>query len=92
MTEVAKAFSRVVACPECHAYCGWCSWYVKNAREAGCGSQWRKPKDCQFEKFKGTACQTCGGTEKVRLVGHYERVVPPVAGVEGQTTTTKGEV
>lgn len=26
-----------VPCPECHRSCGWCAWYAKNAREAGCG-------------------------------------------------------
>jgi hypothetical protein len=62
----------VVSCPDCHESCGWCSWYAKNAREVGCGSG-RSRHRCEWgERLKGTVCATCGGTERVRLVGHYQ--------------------
>ena len=48
-------------CPECHQTCFWCSWYVKNAREAGCGTQ--HGKKCEkAEALKGTKCGTCDGS------------------------------
>lgn len=71
--HVGPTVNRAVECPECHLLCGWCSWYAKNAREVGCASQSRR-KCAWGEQLKGTACATCGGTETVRLVGHYERV------------------
>lgn len=53
MTEVR------IKCPECWHECWWCSWYVHNAREAGCGC---KQEKCQkAEKLKGSKCGTCNG-------------------------------
>jgi hypothetical protein len=71
--DVRQVIERVVDCPECHRACGWCAWYAKNARECGCGSQ--SNRKCAWgESLKGTVCALCGGTEKVKLVGSYERV------------------
>lgn len=70
---VAPDIDRVVDCPECHRKCEWCSWYAKNARDAGCGSQ-SKRKCAWGESLKGMTCTLCGGTEKVKLVGRYERL------------------
>lgn len=72
--------NRIVPCPDCHRECGWCAWYAKNAREVGCGlrapsgSGRRAKTFCEWDAMKGTTCPTCGGTEKVRLVGHLEAV------------------
>lgn len=74
---MSHALNRIVACPECHAECGWCSWYAKNARQCGCGCP-RSPvrkrivKCAWGESLKGTVCPLCGGSETVRLVGRYE--------------------
>lgn len=66
---------RVVSCPDCHRLCGWCSWYAKNARVAGCGTMIRKGRKCESgEALKGTVCPMCGGSEKMRLVGRLEPV------------------
>lgn len=71
---------RIVACPDCHRECGWCSWYAKNARLSGCGvsspSGRRPRKKCEWEAMKGTTCSMCGGVEKVRLIGEYVRINP----------------
>jgi hypothetical protein len=75
---------RVVDCPDCHRYCQWCAWYAKNARQAGCGLSVpsgmgkSSKRRCEWEALKGTTCPTCGGSEKVRLVGHYEQIAPGV--------------
>jgi hypothetical protein len=75
-------FDRFVPCPDCHRHCGWCSWYAKNARSAGCGhgvpnGLYRPSKRrCEWEQLKGETCPTCGGTEKMRLMGKYEQVEP----------------
>lgn len=73
----------VVDCPACHQTCQWCSWYAKNAREAGCGLSvpdgYSRPsrRRCEWgEQLKGTTCDLCDGAERVRLVGHYEAVTP----------------
>jgi hypothetical protein len=70
---------RVIECPDCHAVCGWCAWYAKNARECGCGlgvpsgHGYRTKRRCVWgESLKGTSCQRCSGTERVRLIGNYE--------------------
>jgi hypothetical protein len=77
MTDV----DRVVACPACHDLCQWCAWYAKNARVAGCGlsvpsggSRPTKDRCAWGEALKGTTCGLCGGAEKVRLVGSYQRI------------------
>ena len=75
---MTNVIDRIVDCPECHQTCGWCAWYAKNAREAGCGCPpspvQRRRVSCQWgEALKGTTCSLCAGTEKVRFVGHYER-------------------
>lgn len=79
MTLSANEIDRVVACPDCHRLCAWCSWYAKNAREVGCGLRVpsgagvRTHRRCDWgEQLKGTTCPTCGGAEKVRIVGRYE--------------------
>jgi hypothetical protein len=85
------AIDRVVACPSCHELCGWCSWYAKNARSAGCGLSvpsgygYRTKRRCEWgEQLKGTTCQTCSGSERVRLVGRYEALeLPPAVVTEG---------
>lgn len=88
VTLSANEIDRIVSCPDCYRLCGWCSWYAKNAREVGCGlrvpsgsggprrgRRTRGRKACEWgEQLKGTVCTTCGGAEKVRLVGKYERV------------------
>jgi hypothetical protein len=66
---MTRTETRTVNCPECHASCGWCSWYAKNARDAGCGCP-RSPRGrivkCQWgELLKGTACSLCGGSGRV---------------------------
>jgi hypothetical protein len=70
-----EAIDRVVECPECHTSCGWCAWYAKEARKVGCGCprspSGRKVSCAWGESLKGTACGTCGGSEKARLVGYY---------------------
>lgn len=72
---------RIVDCPDCHRSCGWCAWYAKNAREAGCGlsvpSGMGRPskRRCEWgESLKGTTCATCRGTERVRLVGTLREI------------------
>lgn len=80
-TEEGMKVDRVVNCPDCYRECGWCAWYAKNARAVGCGlrvpsggsRRSRKETTCEWDALKGTTCETCGGTEKVRLVGHYEK-------------------
>lgn len=82
--------SKIVDCPECHEYCGWCSWYRKNAREAGCGlsvpnglSKLTKRR-CEWgESAKGKPCGTCDGSGKVRAEIIY-RVLPASAPDGGQ--------
>jgi hypothetical protein len=76
--------NRIVDCPTCHELCGWCSWYAKNARGAGCGlgvpsgHGYRTRHRCEWgEQLKGTKCETCGGAEKVRLVGTFEPLESP---------------
>lgn len=71
--------TRIVPCPECHASCGWCAWYAKNAREAGCGCppsprRGRRVKCDWAERLKGAVCPTCGGTERVQARTTYERI------------------
>ena len=55
-------------CPECYQECGWCSWYVMNAREAGCGcrSPRGKPGCEKAEALRGTKCGTCDGSGIVK--------------------------
>src|SRR5678815_5303192 len=71
---------RIIDCPDCTRYCHWCAWYAKNARDAGCGlsilpGHARITRHrCEWDQLKGTTCQTCGGNEKVRLVGQLERM------------------
>lgn len=74
MSNSPMVIDRVVACPDCYRVCGWCAWYAKNARDAGCGTTIRKSKKCEWEQLKGQACPTCGGTEKVKLVGEFRRL------------------
>lgn len=70
-----KVVDRIVQCPDCYRYCSWCSWYAKNARDAGCGTAMRKGgKRCEWEALKGTSCPTCHGTERVRLVGQLQPI------------------
>lgn len=66
--------NRIVPCPDCHRYCDWCSWYAKNARNVGCGTTLRRKAKCEWEQLKGQVCPMCGGTTKMRLVGHLEPV------------------
>ena len=73
-----KDIDRIVDCPECHATCGWCSWYAKNAREGGCGCP-RSPRGrtvkCEWgESLRGTVCGLCGGVEMVRATTVYESI------------------
>lgn len=83
MASDAAVVSHVVSCPECHMSCTWCSWYAKNAREAGCGSASRRK--CEWgEALKGTTCSLCGGTEKVRFVGRYEQISSVVEDEKGE--------
>ena len=66
---------RIVACPDCHRVCDWCSWYAKNARAIGCGcpTYKRTKHRCEWgEAMKGSTCPLCNGTEQVRLVGQYQ--------------------
>lgn len=70
--EQPRSVDRVVNCPDCYRLCAWCSWYAMNARGDGCGASGRRR--CEWESLKGTNCPTCGGTEKMRLVGNLERV------------------
>lgn len=63
---------RVVDCPDCHRYCHWCAWWAKNARGSGCGASGKRK--CEWQEMKGTVCPTCGGNEKMRLVGQYKPV------------------
>jgi len=79
-TPDAPKVDRLIACPDCHRECGWCAWYAKNARQCGCGLSApsghgdKTKRRCDWgEQLKGTTCPTCGGTERVRLVGHLER-------------------
>lgn len=56
-------------CPECHQTCFWCSWYVKHAREVGCGTH--SGKKCEkAEAIKGTKCGTCDGSGIVTATIH----------------------
>ncbi len=70
--------SRVVDCPECHETCGWCSWYRKNAREAGCGCilpSGRHANRCAWgEAAKGVPCTTCDGSGRVTATTTYTRL------------------
>lgn len=72
---------REMPCPACHQECGWCSWYAKNARDAGCGNpigphgRLKHARKCEWgEKLKGTVCGVCGGAEKVRAHITYSRI------------------
>jgi hypothetical protein len=74
-----KTVTREVPCPECHVSCGWCSWYAKNARGAGCGCPRspvkRRVVRCEWgETLKGTTCALCGGTERVQATTTYKAV------------------
>lgn len=69
---MTTTIDRVVACPDCHRYCSWCSWYAKNARSIGCGTTLKRSKPCEWDALKGTTCPQCGGTGRVRLIGRYE--------------------
>ncbi len=73
MSVAPPTFTRFVAdCPECHETCGWCAWYRKNAREAGCGlgvptgfSRASKRR-CEWgNAAKGVPCSSCDGSGKV---------------------------
>jgi len=64
--------TRTVDCPECHQYCNWCSWYRKNAREVGCGSQ--SKRKCAFgQAAKGVPCSMCDGSGRVTATTTYSR-------------------
>jgi hypothetical protein len=72
---------RTVNCPECHELCGWCAWYRKNARDAGCGlgvpsgHGYRTRRRCEWgEQAKGVPCGTCNGSGIVQATITYERV------------------
>lgn len=65
--------TRTVPCPECHAECAWCSWYVKNARGAGCGSS-SKRKCEKGQSLLGTVCQLCGGAEHVEATTTFKQL------------------
>lgn len=73
MASVDLAVNRIVPCPDCHRLCHWCSWYAKNARGAGCGTTLKRSRKCEWDELKGETCPTCGGSTKMRLVGHLER-------------------
>jgi hypothetical protein len=97
MTTDQKEVDRAVACPDCHRTCGWCSWYAKNARQAGCGLSvpsglgYRTKRRCEWgEQLKGTTCPTCGGTEQVRLVGRFEPMVREAHPQEQPDRETRG--
>lgn len=62
-----------VECPECHETCGWCSWYRKNARGAGCGSGSRN-KCAWGENARGVPCKTCDGSGRVMATTTYEPI------------------
>jgi hypothetical protein len=71
-----RDINRIVPCPDCHRLCDFCSWYAKNARNAGCGTTLKRSKRCEWDALKGTTCPLCGGTTQMRLVGHLEPLVP----------------
>jgi hypothetical protein len=65
--------TREADCPECHETCGWCSWYRKNAREGGCGSQ--SKRKCEWGKqAKDVPCGTCDGSGRVLATTTYRRL------------------
>lgn len=67
---MATVTTREKACPECHETCDWCSWYLKNARETGCGSSDRRK--CEWgTAAKGKACGTCDGSGRVLVTTYY---------------------
>lgn len=65
--------TRLVDCPECHEACGWCAWYRKNARVAGCGAPHGKRRCAKGEAAKGVPCSMCDGSGRVLATTTYHR-------------------
>ena len=54
-------------CPECYQECGWCSWFMANARAGGCGVSGKRKKCKWGEDAKGKPCGTCDGSGFVNV-------------------------